>query len=55
MTRFADTHTRLTDDARVRVIRQDEARQVERKFASVKARAAANAASFATPRTFALA
>lgn len=45
MTRFADTHTRLVDDARVARIREDESRRVERQFASIKARAAANIAT----------
>jgi hypothetical protein len=55
MTRFADVHTRLTDDVRTRQIARDEALRVERQFAPVKARAAANAAAFSAKRTFALA
>jgi|HubBroStandDraft_3_1064219.scaffolds.fasta_scaffold00428_5 hypothetical protein len=55
MTRFADTHTRLTDDVRVRQIADFEAKRIERQFAPLKARAAANAAAFSAKRTFALA
>lgn len=54
MTRFADLHTRLTDDSRVRQIRKDEAARFDAKFAPAKAAAAANLAAWNAPRTFAL-
>jgi hypothetical protein len=55
MTRFADLHTRLSDDARLRQMRKDEAARFEAKFAPAKKMAAANVASWNAPRTFALA
>jgi hypothetical protein len=54
MTRFADTHTRLTDDHRVRVIRDHEAKRIDRQFAPIKAKAQANLTSFQARRTWAL-
>lgn len=55
MTRFADVHIRLTDDARVRQIREDEARRVERQFAPIKTALAANRAAMAAASKTALA
>lgn len=54
MTRFADLHTRLSDDSRVRQIRADEAARFEAKFAPAKAKAASNLAAWNAPRAFAL-
>lgn len=45
MLRFADTHTRLVDTARCAEIREFEARKVDRDFAPIKARAAADLAA----------
>jgi len=55
MTRFADFHTRMTDDQRVRQIRDHEAQRIDRQFAPTKAKAAANLAAWNTKRTWALA
>jgi hypothetical protein len=55
MTRFADTHTRLTDDYRVREILDHEAKRIDRQFAPARKAAAANVAAWNVPRTFALA
>jgi hypothetical protein len=55
MTRFADLHTRLTDDHRVRQIREDEAKKIDRQFAPARKAAKANLAAWNAPRTFALA
>lgn len=55
VTRFADLHTRLADDARVTQIRKDEAARFDARFAPAKAKAAANVAAWNAPRTWALA
>ena len=45
MTRFADIHTQMVDNARTREIAEYEARKAERDFAAIKARAARNIAT----------
>jgi hypothetical protein len=50
MTKFADTHTRLSDDVRVREIRDFEAAKVERQFAPIAKRARANRDALLAPR-----
>ena len=54
MTRFADTHTRLVDQARTTQIAQFEAKRTEREFAPIKAKAARNIKAMSAKRTWAL-
>jgi hypothetical protein len=54
MTRFADTHTRLVDQARTHQIAQFEAKRTEREFAPIKAKAARNIQAMSAKRTWAL-
>jgi hypothetical protein len=55
MTRFAEIHTSMTDRIRTREIADHEAKRIDRQFAPLKAKAAANKAAWNAPRTWALA
>jgi hypothetical protein len=50
MTRFADTHTRLTDDARLRADRDADARAFAAPFEKIQAKARANRDALLAPR-----
>jgi hypothetical protein len=52
MTRFADTMITVTDNNRVRKIREDENGRIARQFAPVQARAAANAKALSEAKGF---
>lgn len=54
MTRYADTHTRLVDQARTTEISRFEAQRIDRQFAPIKAKAAANIKAMSARRTVAL-
>lgn len=54
MTRFASTLIRVNDDRRVQKIREDEAQQVARDFAPIKAKIARNMAAARAPRALPL-
>lgn len=49
MTKFADTLVAATDNARVTAIREHEAGRIDRQFAPIKAKAAANAKAMLAP------
>jgi hypothetical protein len=55
MTRFADTHTALSDAARLRAQRDAEQAAFEAPFKRIQAKARANAAAFTAKRTWAYA
>jgi hypothetical protein len=54
MTRFADTHTRLVDQARTTQIAQHEAGRIDRQFAPIKAKATQNIKAMSAKRTWSL-
>lgn len=49
MSKFSESLTRATDAARVTAIREHEAGRINRQFAPIKAKAAANAAALLAP------
>jgi hypothetical protein len=54
VTKFADTHTRLVDSVRTTEIARYEAQRIDRQFAPIKAKLAANAKAMSAPRTWSL-
>lgn len=55
MTRFADTHTALSDAARLRAQREAEEAAFNAPFERIQAKARRNAAAFTAKRTWAYA